>query len=251
MLYDDHNLNLRYAAKGDLRRGIAMLAEAAGGALCWLSDRERFAYEDIRDLSRRDEWLLGRWLVKRMVAEKSHASRDGFKQFQHIELLPNTFAGRPSRPLLVVDDEATSCNVSLSHGEGGVLAAIATNCETLVGVDLVKQRSMGIGFLKLWFTAAEQQWLQSRPDLAVLAWGAKEATYKALQQGEGFVPSQFEVHATSDNSWRCFYKARATQLLIYLRCIAPQTWAIVACNSLNEPDTFTNLGNARSRETSL
>ena len=60
------------------------------------------------------------------------------------------------------------------------------------------------GFVGLWFTPLEQCWFHETqsPGIASFIWAAKEALYKACNQGESFAPRDVEVLPDG----RCSYR---------------------------------------------
>ncbi len=244
----------RYAAKGMLRRGMIRLNSGGGCDQAWLGPRERSALAALHDASRRDDWLLGRWMMKQLVVETLFAN--GFDalddltisqriaRLQRIEVLPQTIGGLPSRPLLVLDGIVFAGQVSLSHSDGGVLVAITSRPGIGVGVDLVTSAKPSEGFLRLWFTDRERNSLSIRPDLAMLVWGAKEASYKALHRGERFAPTSFEVTALDDDPWQCLYRPNELAARIETRQVASGTWAVLADSQHDEQHNPSSLSDS-------
>lgn len=218
-----------YVAQGVLRRELAEQGDAFSDAPTWLSEREQRAWQACRDLSRREEWLLGRWLAKRCLAHADEALCD-------VEILPQTVAGLASRPAVYRAGVRQACALSLSHGANGVALAY---CETAcrLGIDLVAHVAPSQGFVRLWFNEQEQAWLQASEDatLAALAWGAKEAAYKALQQGERFAPRQFTIEPITTQLWRCHYHHECpTTIHVHLRPMSPRATLVLA---VDQPQT--------------
>lgn len=244
---------LRYEAKGVLRRAVAAQAGNAH-ELAWLSVAERAACVQLTDASRREDWLLGRWLLKQMVAKRLRDERadrltdpESLFAYGHIEILPRRIGGLSARPSVVVKGQPLPWCVSLSHIEGGILAAVMTRDTAQIGVDLVTMRPLRGGFLRLWFTSREQHWLRSQanPECPALVWGAKEATYKACNQGGRFLPRQIEIEFVSPQRWRGHYlgESTATAEIEWMR-VSPTAWAVVATADVS-------LGERRRRNTDL
>jgi 4'-phosphopantetheinyl transferase superfamily len=88
-----------------------------------------------------------------------------------------------------------------------VLTVLAATDELSVGVDLVGNVPCDAGFRRLWFTAGEQNWLQHDAEYrTALVWGLKEATYKACNTGEGWMPLAVEMLPQGDGAFRCMYR---------------------------------------------
>ncbi|TWU33638.1 4'-phosphopantetheinyl transferase superfamily protein [Novipirellula aureliae] len=218
-------VSAHHAAKGVLR------GEIPGDPTNWLSERERDALAGLRDGTRRDDWLLGRWMAKKVyIVVASRLSNRLFPtpRLTHIEVLPDFVNSLPSRPRLVVNGVESEFGISISHSDRRVLAAIADRSLVRIGVDLVDGRSVNDGFLKLWFTAQEQDFLSTQRYFAMRFWGAKESSYKALQLGERFVPSALEVRVIDDDVWQCHYANQNTSCQVELTPVGRDSWAVVA-----------------------
>ncbi len=166
----------------------------------WLSLAEQAELAGRGDLRRQQTWQWGRMAAKRLIRTALAAGCSLAK----IEILSAEGRGRP-RVRLAGDWQPWS--LSISHTDRGVLAALCTENEVSLGVDLAGLESPGPGFLRLWFTDDEIAWIERdhRADRASFLWAAKEALFKACNRGEGFDPRQFEVLAQDG----CRYRGRA------------------------------------------
>lgn len=243
-------LEVRYAAKGTLRCAINAMGSVDRFENSWLSDRERKVHAGLRDASRRDDWLLGRWMLKQLVFDTQFptlradvAISEHLNRLRRIEVLPQTIDGLASRPLLIINGTAVAEHVSLSHTAGGVLVALAKRSGVLIGVDLVDSSRTNDGFLRLWFTDHEREFLRTRPELTMQFWGAKEAAYKALQQGDRFTPTLFEVAAFEGQTCRCHFLTKRTVATINVCQVATGKWALIAHGELNEQPNHFSLNN--------
>jgi len=173
----------RYRTADSLDAEIASLADD------WLSERELRELSTRSDAARRGDWLRGRLLGKSLIAERSG------DQLQDIEILSIDADGKVNRPRVFAGGVEQPWSLSISHTERGVLAALSTEPGVTLGVDVVPCQPLSAGFGRLWFTAAEQYWIErtGSPGIACFIWGAKESLYKALNRGESFAPLQFEV----------------------------------------------------------
>jgi phosphopantetheinyl transferase len=163
----------------------------ASGCKALLSDRERAELAAWHDPERRRSWLAGRLLAKQVVRETwSDAPVDSA-----IEILSLNDRNRGSRPRVVCDGQQMPWSLSISHTQRGVLVALSTAPNVSVGVDLAAPQKLSAGFVRLWFTPAEQQWLakSTAAHAAATIWAAKEALFKACNRGEGFTPRMIEV----------------------------------------------------------
>jgi 4'-phosphopantetheinyl transferase len=149
----------------------------------WLTPVEQRAQERFAVPKRRDDWRLGRWTAKHVVA--------GWLQ-RH---------GRPARPddvaivarahddgfpvVSVPDGPAPS--ISITHCDG-VAVCIAGRPDAAVGCDLERIGPRPASFAADWFTPAELQFVDAatderRSEVVTLIWSAKESALKALGQG--------------------------------------------------------------------
>ncbi len=230
----------RYATKGSLRRELDSIQRTAGrtgsdNSHAWLSDSEQRAFATLADATRRDDWLLGRWLAKRILLETLSTNNTVLpsaihpsSQLRRIEILPQSIGGLAARPMLVVDGSISEETISISHNDHGVMVAISEDPQVGVGVNLVSGDDSGDGFLRLWFTDQEQQWLRSRREFASRFWGAKEATYKSLNQGERFHPRRLEVTQSNDNRWQCRDRTTNRVAAIEFNQVGLNTWAVLS-----------------------
>jgi len=181
----------RYAALEDLRRIRASTAE------CRLTSRERRVYDGLGDARRREQWMAGRLLAKRLLLEQLAWHRIGVPPagYRQIEIDSGQAGGRRYPPRVQVAGELIPWSLSISHTRRGVLVALATGRGTRIGVDLVEPAAYGEGFASLWFTPAEQRWLQRHDGghWTATLWAAKEAVYKAASRGESFAPRRIEI----------------------------------------------------------
>jgi len=152
-----------------------------------------------RDASRRRAWLLGRKLAKELIA-----AQVGNQPAAAIEILSRDADGRPTRPRIRVGGQALPWSLSISHTERGVLAVLAPTEGVSIGVDLSTTRTFTDGFLRMWFTGAEQEWIASTENVAMASfiWSAKEAIYKACNQGESFAPRAVELFSDGRASYQ-------------------------------------------------
>jgi phosphopantetheinyl transferase len=184
----------RYLPARDLDAAVGLLAESS------LSRRERNELAAWRDADRRRAWLRGRLLAKQMIAERLG---DGSRPAA-IEILSRDPAGRVNRPRVWRDGCEQSWPLSISHTEHGALAAFSTADGVALGVDLVSPARLSAGFVRLWFTTREQDWVQHSddPGTGCFLWAAKEALYKACNAGEGFRPTAVELFCSGQCRYR-------------------------------------------------
>jgi len=98
-------------------------------------------------------------------------------------------------------------SLSISHTSERVWVALSTVRNVSLGIDLTPLQVYGDGFVRTWFTPAEQAALRSAPpERAAMFWAVKEAVYKACNVGEKFAPVAVEVRRTEEGL-RCTYRA--------------------------------------------
>jgi phosphopantetheinyl transferase len=155
-----------------------------------LGARERAELARLRDLSRRRAWLLGRMLARQLL----HEAR-GDWDASEIEILSRDAQGRLNRPRIFRGGVEQSCSLSISHAARGAMAVLCGEPGVTVGVDLAPPEPLSGAFVQLWFTPGEREWCRESdsPDTSTFIWAAKEAIYKAVNQGESFVPRDVEI----------------------------------------------------------
>jgi 4'-phosphopantetheinyl transferase EntD len=196
----------RYASADDLDAACQRSGDS------WTGARERHELALLRDERRRRSWLRGRMLAKQLIAARSDGSAqtglDGV-DFASIDILSRDERGRSNRPRVWCGGMEQPWSLSISHTETGALAAVCVTDGISTGVDIAELQKLGDGFVRTWFTPAEQCWLQASrsADVAGFIWAAKEALYKACNRGESFDPRRFEVLP----SGTCKYGGRALE----------------------------------------
>ncbi|HTM54363.1 MAG TPA: 4'-phosphopantetheinyl transferase superfamily protein [Pirellulales bacterium] len=159
--------------------------------LKWLTAGERAELGWWRDRGRRQASLAGRMLAKELVANHAGATY----RREEVEILSRDEKSRGKRPRIRCHGVEQPWSVSITHSEGGVLAALCVTEGVRVGVDLARTDGLSDAFVRLWFTPAEQAWLRETDcsSIAGFIWAAKEAVYKACNNGESFSPRDVEV----------------------------------------------------------
>jgi phosphopantetheinyl transferase len=182
----------RYATLGELRRLYAPGAERR-----WLAPREQQVCDGLHDPSRRDAWLAGRLLAKRLISDylAFHRLTVPAKRHREVEIDSGQPGLKRIPPAIRIAGQAVDWSLSISHTRHGVLVALTDAAEIRVGVDLIEPTPCGPGFVKLWFTSEEQHWLRrfGQGTWPAILWAAKEAVFKATNQGEPFQPLKIEV----------------------------------------------------------
>ena len=166
----------------------------------WLNPIEHGELDRLRNPRRREAWLGGRWLAKMLVREHcDFASCD----LSAIAVTSRNGRAESVRPAVFVDGARFPCSLSISHGERLVAALLETAPGVGVGIDIAVRQSFGPGFLDTWFSPAEREWLAGGDaESASFVWAAKEAVYKASNDGERFAPRRIEILPGEVAGWQ-------------------------------------------------
>jgi len=188
----------RYATRDELRSAIVRPEQH------WLCDAERAELERFRHPDRRDSWVWGRVLAKQSLMEHCPGV---VAEPAALNICSRDARGRAVRPSVEVAGTPQSWCLSIAHSDRSVFVAIATEPGASVGVDLTQHGKYGTGFLRTWFTKREQKFLASADDGEIAAcWAIKEAVYKAVNNGEPFVPRRVEVRKEAHGIYACRYR---------------------------------------------
>jgi len=182
----------------------------SSGEAC-LSSPEREVYANLRDARRREAWLFGRLLSKKLILGMMVATQCAGRAVDpvHIEILSRDGLGRPTRPRVLLQGRLQPWSLSLAHSDRSVLVGLSQNGGVAVGVDVTPIQSPGAGFLELWYTPWELAWIWAQknqaPRWAATLWAVKEAFYKAINVGERFAPRRIEVRVDPPDGYaiRC------------------------------------------------
>jgi len=183
---------------------IRQAADVPTGDDAWLAPAERAELARFRIDKRRNEWRLGRWTAKRLLAVEL-GLRTGFPDLARIEV----HAADDGAPEPWLDARPLELPLSLSHSAGMAVAAIAP-AGTALGCDVELIRALRRGTVERHFTEAERALLEGiEPhDWAVRGttiWTAKESALKALREGLRIDTRHVEVATAFDGpagSWR-------------------------------------------------
>jgi phosphopantetheinyl transferase (holo-ACP synthase) len=181
-----------------------------GRCQTWLADGECHTYGTLRDRGRRQEWLLGRWLAKRLVSDRLPTVHRDERTLclRDIEVTSRDQDNRPMRPRVTVGDRPLEGSLSITHSPTTVLVAWCETAGIGVGVDQTPSFPATAGFMDLWFSTQERAWAreQANPHAAATLWAVKEAAYKALGWDEPFEPRTLETQVHADGIFGCRYQ---------------------------------------------
>jgi phosphopantetheinyl transferase len=211
-----------------------------------LSRKEADHLERIADMSRRRQWLAGRVIARELLGEAFDLSAA-----DDVQIISRGENGLGSRPLVTVNARRLDCGLSISHSSRGVLVALAPGGACSLGVDLCDEvESFTPGFLRLWFTPAEQIWMGGDRLRAATIWAIKEAVFKAISHGAAWNPREIEVFpqhnilggsaaAHGGTGFRCEYLGQTVQpLSLRLHTVDGHT-AAIACQARSARIRFT------------
>ena len=178
--------DLRYAPFTDLE------LERTTTGTDWLSQDELASWRTFRSDVRRNTFLAGRILAKRLLRAQHCTS--WFTAPSQISIYSNDVSSGV-RPYIKLGENRLGYSLSISHTSNAVLVGGTNRNGVSVGVDLVEMRSLGAGFERSWLTDAEIALLRQNEDNMTVAdiWAMKEAVYKAVHTGESFAPRNVEI----------------------------------------------------------
>ena len=146
----------------------------------WLNEHEAIRLTSMRIPKRRNDWRLGRWTGKQVVARYLGLA-DERHSLREIEI-----RSAPSgAPEVFIDYQRARVSISLSHRGGTAMCAIAESSVAL-GCDLEIVERHSPAFITDYFTAREQSIIteaDERDLFSSLLWSAKESALKAFATG--------------------------------------------------------------------
>ena len=176
----------------------------------WLTDPEAQRLRSFRYTKRREEARLGRWTAKHAVAATLGFDPD-------IEVLRDLVIRNASdgAPEVFIAGQPAGVRISMTdRADWAVCTVLADDVELGCDLELVEPRSAG--FVRDWFTDAEQEFVFAHPDdhdlLANLIWSAKESALKVLRTGLRRDTRSVEVAVHEQHmvdGWRAFSVATA------------------------------------------
>jgi len=158
--------------------------------LRWLSAAEQSELAAWRDHKRREQWLAGRWIAKRLLCRSTLT-----EELLRVEILSRTAEGLGSQPRIIVDGRRLDRRLSISHAGRSVLVGLGAP-HSKIGVDLALDLPRSERFRAAWFSPRENAWLGSSPERrGPILWGLKESIFKATAEGQAWSPRVVEVLA--------------------------------------------------------
>lgn len=190
---------------------LDVLSHGTGGGR-WLRGDELREYNRIHDRARQEQWLAGRTLSRALLAEAFSLDADC-----QLQILSRDERELGVSPRVSLAGRELECGLSIAHSQRGVLVAVSAG-RSVIGVDLCDALTATPGFLRLWFTAAEQSWIQADSTRAATAWAIKEAVYKAIGQGAAWNPREVEVLRAAAGGYECRYQGQPVERLALVVC---------------------------------
>lgn len=147
-----------------------------------LSAEEMGKFEQMRFLKRREEWLLGRLTLKKLL-------KNCVPGLAEVDFTDLTIGNQPrGAPFVSFKGKILDIPVSLSHRQGTAAAAVSLYPGIGIGIDLEWVEERAESFYTDYFTPTELAILRAGQDdqtawIGTLIWSAKEAMLKALGHG--------------------------------------------------------------------
>lgn len=153
----------------------ALLESGYPPSLGFLAAGERVRAASMKVPRRRDEFLLGRWVAKSLIASVLDCAPGPALEVR---------AAPSGQPLAFLDGAPLRLSISISHRHGLALAALDESGSAL-GADLEHVEPRSAAFVRDFFTPREMDAIASgnAEVLANLIWSAKESALKALGTG--------------------------------------------------------------------
>jgi phosphopantetheinyl transferase len=162
----------------------------------FFSTAEITEYQKFKIPKRQSEWLASRLLVKQLVQRV-------FDQ-KELPLESITLRKEPSGvPYVALEGQQRVGWLSISHSQGGVLAAFSQEVALRFGVDLEFIEPRPLDLFADYFTPSELAWISSLDEQcqkvnANLVWSAKEAYLKALEKGLQMDTRKINIYPSAD-----------------------------------------------------
>ncbi len=163
-----------------------------------LHPREQARLDTLKTEKRRQDWLLGRWTAKQLIAEVVALKMGERPLLNTIEVRNRAMGdpivhGNPQSPIPNPQSfdklrTASLLSLSISHSHNHAFCAVVEKPEWPLGADMERIASRSPEFVTDYFTEEEQALVDRASadmrDVAVTAvWSAKEAALKALHLG--------------------------------------------------------------------
>ncbi|MDR1491522.1 MAG: 4'-phosphopantetheinyl transferase superfamily protein [Planctomycetaceae bacterium] len=200
----------------------------------YLADSEIAVWSNIRDVNYRRAWLAGRFLVKGIYESlRQNASEpvlNAPRLFPSYEIISRNASRRGIRPYLTVDKKPTPTAITITHSESMIGVGIALSETIRLGMDVASLETVSQKIVKTFFQKEERQMVYSFPDehWAERLWCVKEAAYKALNDGEPFMPSRFNIASRDDRrlEYSYYFENKIQRTILMSRRVGDAVYAI-------------------------
>lgn len=161
--------------------------------------------EWISHAGRREHWKLGRYFL---ISRMQRLLKEGGNppKLDEFGVVTRNGLGRGTQPRIYLKGRMLPWRLSLSHGGEVFALAVSRDNSARVGIDVVDASAATRDSLGFWCTPAERKSLLSQDEHALVRnWAMKEAVYKAVNHGEAFSPSHFEIFSDGEKHvchWR-------------------------------------------------
>ncbi|WP_182864593.1 4'-phosphopantetheinyl transferase family protein [Rhodopirellula sp. JC639] len=180
----------------------------------WLTPPEINELDCFRAPNRRRDWISGRWCAKQMLGELLSAADDSPLEWQ---ILSRASVRRGCRPAVFRHQIQQPIDLSLAHTALITVAAVCLEphdrghpISSRIGVDVVDRTDLPNSFAQAWFSAAERRRLEDHGWPIAAGWAAKEAAFKACNDGEPFRPGHAQIARVTAQGCTIEYETRRT-----------------------------------------
>ena len=159
-------------------------------SLDWLSTAEQEELSFWSHENRREQWLAGRWIAKRMITRAVPCCH-----LCQVEILSRGRDGLGTSPRVSVRGVLQSSRLSISHSGHSILVGWSGKDQPL-GVDLAVDVPQSDAFLAAWYSSNERNWIGEQPSTrGAVLWGLKESIFKACGAGNKWNPASIAIEA--------------------------------------------------------
>ena len=215
------------------RRGAA--SQLPSPLESWLTPCELDELSLFRAPSRRGDWISGRWCAKQLLHQTTIEDVGSYKQWQ---ILSRQSMTRGCPPAVFRNGIKQSKTLSLAHCDSITIAVAADHHVGRIGVDAVNRTRLPGSFATTWFSSRERSLLQGSRWTAAAAWAAKEAVFKACNDGESFRPGRLRIDDVNDTGCSVQYESKCLAA-VRLNRLA-DAFVAVARMTNNDPDGQTH-----------
>ena len=163
----------------------------------WLSPTELEERDCFRAPSRRRDWISGRWCAKQLLCQMFSQTADSLLEWQIVSRVSKR---RGCRPTVFRNGIQQPIDLSLAHCAAITVAVAGQRRLSVdrrdaprIGVDAVDRTELPDSFARTWFSTSERRLLRDHRWPIAAGWAAKEAAFKAGNEGESFRPGCLQI----------------------------------------------------------